>query len=173
MHPTNRSSRILQPVKLWFVYLSLFVALGLEYIPTGRTPGLPDWVALVLAFWCVREPLKIGIGAGFVFGLLTDIGVGAALGQHAFAYVLVAYAANELSRRVLWFTPVEQALHVLPLLFLSQVVMVIVRLLAGAEFPGWWMFFGSFVAAVLWIPLHYVLLLPQYQPMDRDDNRPI
>jgi len=25
----------------------------------------------------------------------------------------------------------------------------------------------------LWIPLHYVLLLPQYQPMDRDDNRPI
>ena len=108
-----------------------------------------------------------------MFGLLVDIGVGAALGQHAFAYVLLAYAANELSRRVLWFTPVEQALHVLPLLFLSQVVMVVVRLMAGAEFPGWWMFFGSFVAALLWIPLHYVLLLPQYQPVERDENRPI
>ena len=84
-----------------------------------------------------------------MFGLLTDVGVGAALGQHAFAYVLLAYAANELSRRVLWFTPVEQALHVLPLLFMSQVLMVLVRLLAGAEFPGWWMFFGGFSAAVL------------------------
>ena len=47
------------------------------------------------------------------------------------------------------------------------------RLLAGAEFPGWWMFFGAFVAALLWIPLHYVLLLPQYQPVSRDENRPI
>ena len=61
MQPTNRSSRILLPVKLWFVYLTLFAALGLEYIPSGRTPGLPDWVALVLAFWCVREPLAIGM----------------------------------------------------------------------------------------------------------------
>ncbi len=51
--------------------------------------------------------------------------------------------------------------------------MVVVRLMAGAEFPGWWMFFGSFVAALLWIPLHYVLLLPQYQPVERDENRPI
>ena len=66
MQPTNRSSRILLPVKLWFVYLTLFAALGLEYIPSGRTPGLPDWVALVLAFWCVREPLAIGMGVGFV-----------------------------------------------------------------------------------------------------------
>ena len=172
MHPTNRSSRILQPVKLWFVYLSLFVALGLEYIPTGRTPGLPDWVALVLAFWCVREPLAIGMGAGFAFGLLMDVGLGAAMGQHALAYVVLAYLANALARRVLWFPAWQQALHVLPLLFLSQVVMVIVRLMAGAEFPGWWMFFGCFVAALLWIPLHYVLLLPQYRPVERDENRP-
>ena len=173
MQPTNRSSRILLPVKMWFVFLTLFIALFLNFIPTGHLPAVPDFVALVLAFWCIREPLRIGIGTGFVLGVLTDIGVGAAMGQYALAYVLLAYAANELSRRVLWFTPVEQALHVLPLLFLSQVVMVVVRVIAGAEFPGWWMFFGSFVGALLWIPLHYVLLLPQYQPVERDENRPI
>ena len=173
MQPTNRSRRILLPVKMWFVYTTFFVALFLNYIPTGHLPAVPDFVALVLAFWCVREPLKIGIGAGFVFGLLTDIGVGAALGQHAFAYVLVAYAANELSRRVLWFTPVEQALHVLPLLLLSQLLMVLVRLLAGAEFPGWSYFLSSFSSALLWMPLSLLLLLPQLQPVERDDNRPI
>ena len=136
MQPTNRSSRILQPARLWFVYVSLFIALGVEYIPTGRTPGLPDWVALVLAFWCVREPMAIGMGAGFVFGLLMDVGLGAAMGQHALAYVVLAYLANALARRVLWFPAWQQALHVLPLLLLSQVLMVRVRLLAGAEFPG-------------------------------------
>lgn len=173
MHPTNRSSRILQPVKLWFVYLSLFVALGLEYIPTGRTPGLPDWVALVLAFWCVREPLRVGMGTGFLFGLLVDVGHGAAMGQHALAYVLLAYGANALSRRVLWFPPAEQALHILPLLLFTQVLMVLVRLVAGAEFPGWWYFVGTFTGTLLWVPLHFLLLLPQYRPADRDDNRPI
>ena len=66
MQPTNRSSRILLPVKMWFVYLTLFIALFLNYIPTGHLPAVPDFVVLVLAFWCVREPLKIGIGAGFV-----------------------------------------------------------------------------------------------------------
>ena len=48
MQPTNRSSRILLPVKMWFVYLTLFVALFLNYIPTGHLPAVPDFVALVL-----------------------------------------------------------------------------------------------------------------------------
>ena len=87
--------------------------------------------------------------------------------------MLLAYAANELSRRVLWFTPVEQALHVLPLLFMSQVVMVLVRLMAGAEFPA-----GGCSSAPSWprccgSRCTPVLLLPQYQPVSRDENRPI
>ncbi|MBC9072918.1 rod shape-determining protein MreD [Thauera sp. CAU 1555] len=173
MQPTNRSSRILLPARLWFVWFSLIVALGLRYIPTGRLPGVPDWVALVLAFWCIREPLKVGMGTAFVLGLLVDIGLGAAMGQHALAYVVLAYFATALSRRVLWFSPLEQALHVLPGLLLAQVLMVLVRLLAGAEFPGWWYFLSSFSGALLWLPLTFLLLLPQYQPVDRDDNRPI
>ncbi len=173
MQPTNRSSRILLPVRLWFIYLSLLVALGLEYIPSGRFPGVPDWVALVLAFWCIREPLRIGVGAGFIFGLLLDIGLGAAMGQHALAYVVLAWLANGVARRVLWFSPLQQALHVLPILLVAQLLMVLVRLVAGAEFPGWTYFLSSFTGLLLWLPLTFLLLLPQYQPVDRDDNRPI
>ena len=161
------------PVKLWFVYLSLFLALGLEYIPTGRTPGLPDWVAMVLSIWCVREPLRIGMGAGFVFGLLLDVGLGAAMGQHALAYVVLAYLCNSIARRVLWFPGWQQALQVLPVLLIAQGLMMGVRLLAGGEFPGWSYFLSSFTSAVLWWPVSLLLLLPQYQPVERDDNRPI
>ena len=173
MQPTNRSQRILQPVKLWYLYFSLFAAFGLSLVPTGNLPGVPDWMALVLAFWCVREPLRVGLGTGFFFGLMIDVGHGAALGQHALAYVLLAYGATAMSRRVLWFSPFEQALHILPLLLVVHLVMVAVRLIAGAEFPGWWYFTGSFTAAALWVPLHFVLLLPQFRPVERDDNRPI
>ena len=173
MQSTHRSSRILLPVKLWFVYLSLFLALGLEYVPSGRVPGVPDWMALVLAIWCVREPLRIGMGVGFVFGLLVDVGQGAAMGQHALAYVVLAYLANAAARRVLWFPLLQQAVHLFPLFVLSQVLMLVVRLLAGAEFPGWWYFLSSLSSALLWSPLSFLLMLPQYQPVDRDDNRPI
>jgi len=173
MQPTHRSNRILLPAKTWFVYLSLGVALALSYIPTGRLPGVPDWVAVVLAFWCIREPLRVGMGAAFVLGILVDIGHGAAMGQHALAYVVLAYLASALSRRVLWFPTVQQALHVLPLLVLTQALMVLVRVVAGAEFPGWWYFSTSLTGALLWIPLSFVLLLPQYQPIERDEHRPI
>jgi rod shape-determining protein MreD len=173
MQPTHRSSRILLPAKTWFAYLTLIIALGLSYIPTGLIPGVPDWVALVLAFWAIREPLRVGMGAGFVFGLLVDIGHGAAMGQHALAYVVLCYLATSVSRRVLWFPPAQQALQVFPLLLLVQVMMVVVRLVAGAEFPGWWYFLSSLTGAALWVPLNFLLLLPQYQPVDRDDNRPI
>jgi rod shape-determining protein MreD len=173
MQPTHRSSRILLPVRTWFVHLSLVVALALSFVPTGRALGVPDWVALVLAFWSVREPLKVGMGAGFALGVLVDIGHGAAMGQHALAYVVLTYLAAGLSRRVLWFAPAQQALQVLPLLVLSQFLMMVVRLVAGAEFPGWGYFASPFVAAALWVPLNYLLLLPQYRPVERDENRPI
>lgn len=173
MQPTHSSARILLPVKGWFIYLSLLIALLLNYIPTGRVPGIPDCVALVLTFWCVREPLRIGMTAGFVLGLFVDIGQGAAMGQHALAYVVLAYLGSTLSRRLLWFTPSQQALHILPLLLFAQALMLVVRMAAGAEFPGWSYFLSSCVGALLWVPLSFLLLLPQYQPVERDNNRPI
>jgi rod shape-determining protein MreD len=34
---------------------------------------VPDLLALVLVFWSVHQPLRIGIGAAFVFGLAMDV----------------------------------------------------------------------------------------------------
>jgi rod shape-determining protein MreD len=173
IQPTHSSRRILLPARGWFVYLSLCVALVLNLIPFGRLPGIPDWFALALVFWCIHQPLKVGMGAGFFFGLVIDVANGSVMGQHALAYVLLAFAAGGLSRRILWFPVAQQALHVLPLLLGAQLVMLLIRLAAGAEFPGVLYFLSSFFAVLLWHPLNYVLLLPQYQAVERDDNRPI
>ncbi len=173
MQPTHRSQRILLPVKQWFIIFSLAAALMLNMVPLGRLPGVPDWVALVLAFWSVREPLRVGMLWAFVLGIAMDVVDASLMGQHALAYVLVAYGAASLSRRILWFPLLQQALHILPLLLGMQVVVVLVRLIAGSEFPGWSYFLSSFTATLLWVPLTFVLLLPQYQPVEKDENRPI
>jgi rod shape-determining protein MreD len=173
IQPTHSSRRILLPARSWFIYLSLAMALALNLIPFGRQFGIPDWLALTLAFWCIHQPLKIGMGASFFFGLLMDVADASVMGQHALAYVLLAFAAGGLSRRVLWFPLAQQALHVLLLLFGTQMVMLLVRLATGAEFPGLLYFLSSFVGVLFWYPLNIVLLLPQYRPVERDENRPI
>ncbi|WP_345533631.1 rod shape-determining protein MreD [Viridibacterium curvum] len=169
----HRSSRILLPVRMNFVFITLVIALTLHFIPMGSFYAIPDFVALVLAFWCVREPLRVGMGTAFILGVVVDVAHGAVMGQHATAYVLLAYASIIMSRRLLWFAPTAQALHMAPLFLMTQIVMLVIRLLVGGRFPGWEYFFSSFTTAVLWVPVHYLLLLPQMRPIDRDDNRPI
>jgi rod shape-determining protein MreD len=113
------------------------------------------------------------MGVGFVLGLAMDVADASLMGQHALAYVLAAYGASSLARRILWFPLGQQALHVLPLLLAVQLVQLGVRALTGAQLPSLTYFIGPFVGFALWLPLTYVLLLPQYQPVNRDANRPI
>ena len=173
MQPNFHSSRILLPVRPWFIAISLFIALLLNFLPTSHWPWMPDWVALVLVFWSVREPRRVGMGAGFLLGLVMDVADASLLGQHALAYVLVTYAAAAISRRILWFKLGKQALHILPLLLAVQGVQFLVRAMPGVILPGLSYFIGPFVGVLLWAPLTFALLLPQHQPVERDENRPI
>lgn len=173
MQPTFFSSRILLPVRPWFIYFSLIVALLLNFLPTAHWSGMPDWLALVLCFWSVREPRHVGMGWAFILGLLMDVADGAVLGQHCFAYVLLAFLAASQSRRLLWFPLPQQALQIAPLLLLTQLIQLLMRLAVGADFPGWNYFIGPVIAGVLWMPATFVLLLPQYRPLEQNPDRPI
>ena len=173
MQSTFSSSRILQPVRPWFVLVSLLVALALNFLPTSAWPWMPDCVALIIIFWSIREPRRVGMGSGFILGLAMDVADASLMGQHALAYVVASYAASTLSRRILWFPIGQQALHVLPLLMLVQFVQLAVRAMPGTDLPGLSYFIGPLFGTLVWLPLTFVLLLPQYQPVDRDANRPI
>ncbi|MBK7025173.1 MAG: rod shape-determining protein MreD [Sulfuritalea sp.] len=173
MQTSYSSSRILLPVRPWFIGLSLLVALLLNFLPTAAWPGVPDWLSLVIVFWSVHEPRRVGMGLAFLFGVAMDVADASLLGQHALAYVLVAYGASSLSRRILWFPLAQQALQVFPLLLLVPLVQISVRTMAGADFPGLAHFVGPCLATLLWPVLTFVLLLPQHQPVDRDANRPL
>jgi rod shape-determining protein MreD len=158
---------ILRPVRISTIVLSLLAALLLNFLPWTDLRLVPDFVALVLAFWCVRQPRLVGLGVAWTLGLLTDAGNGVLLGQHALAYSVLAFLSIWLSRRMLWFGSAQQALHVAALLLASQGVLVLVRLAVGAGFPGWAILVGPLLGAVLWPPVSWLLLMPQRR-LDRD-----
>lgn len=170
-NPTAQA--ILLPVRAGTILGSLAVALLLDFLPWKNVALVPDFVALVLAFWCVRQPRLVGLGAAWLLGLLIDVGNGVLLGQHALAYSLLAFAAIALSRRILWFPLWGQALHVAALLLFAQGVAALVRLAAGAEFPGWSIAVGPLIGAALWPAVSLLLLLPQRLPVNVDDTRAI
>ena len=164
---------ILLPVRAGTILTSLAVALLLNFLPWRNVALAPDFVALVLAFWCVRQPRLVGLGAGWLLGLLIDVGNGVLMGQHALAYSLLAFGAITLSRRILWFPLWGQALHVAALLLFAQGVSALVRLAAGAEFPGWAIAVGPLIGALLWPVVSVLLLLRQRMPVDVDETREI
>lgn len=163
--------RILLPAKGSFIVLTLALGLLFSLLPWGGIAGVPDLTATVLAFWCIHQPRRVGIGIAWALGLLLDVGNGALLGQHALGYSVLAFLAFAVHRRILWFPPWQQALHVLVLLLTTQLLTLVVRIGAGASFPGWTYFAGSFICAALWPALSYLLLLPQRQAEGMDENR--
>ena len=167
------AQRILLPVRASTILGSLALALIADFLPWRNIALVPDFVALVLVFWCVREPRLVGLGAGWLLGVVIDVGNGVLLGQHALAYALLAFAAIALSRRILWFPLWGQALHVAALLLFAQGVAALVRLAAGAEFPGWSLAAGPLIGAALWPVVSVLLLLPQRMPAEVDDTRAI
>ena len=169
----DKPQHILLPVRVSTIVASFAVALLLNYLPWRSVALAPDFVALTLAFWCIRQPRLVGLGAGWLLGLLTDVGNGVLLGQHALSYSLLAFGAITLSRRILWFGLWAQALHVAALLLVAQAVGTAVRLAAGAEFPGWTLAVGPLAGAALWPVVTVLLLAPQRRPIDVDETRPI
>jgi len=169
----DRPQYILLPVRAITIAASFAGALLLDFLPWPDLALAPDFVALTLAFWCVRQPRLVGLATAWVLGLVVDAGNGVLLGQHALAYSALAFFAIALSRRILWFEAWGQMLHVLLLLEGAQLVALGVRLVAGAEFPGWSLFAGPLAAAALWPALSWLLLIPQRRPIEIDENRPI
>ena len=168
----QQPQRILLPARVSFIALTLALALLFNLLPWRNTAGVPDLTAAVLAFWCIHQPRRVGIGLAWTLGLLLDVGNDALIGQHALGYSVLAFLALVVHRRIQWFPPWQQALHLL-LLLATQLLTLAIRIIAGASFPGWTYFAGSFICAALWPVLSFLLLAPQRQAEMTDENRPI
>ena len=157
----SKSEHILRPARASTIAFSFAIALLLNFLPWKDLRLVPDFVALVLTFWCVRQPRLVGLGVAWSVGLLVDAGNGVLLGQHALAYSLLAFVAIWFSRRLLWFGPMLQAAHVALMLALAQSLVLVVRIAAGDPFPGWAIYVSPLAGALLWPMVSWLLVLPQ------------
>ena len=165
--------QLLLPANPLFIWLSLLLAMVVNMLPLGRTPWMPDLLAIVLVFWSVHQPLRVGIGAAFVFGIAMDVHQASLLGQHALAYTALSFFAITIHRRLLWFTVPSQAVQVLPLFAAAHAIELAIRMIAGGIFPGVSLLLAPVIESLLWPVVSVILLAPQRRAPDPDENRPL
>ncbi len=158
-----RPEEILLPARPWFIVLTLAAGLMGNLLPlSGVALALrPDCLALVLLYWCIKEPRYVSVGVAWMMGLLMDVGDATVFGQHALAYAVLAYAAEYFRRRVLRFPLWQQAVQVAVLLALCAALVLLVRFVGGASLPGWNYALSPLTGALLWPVASVVLQWPQ------------
>jgi rod shape-determining protein MreD len=164
---------LLLPANPFFIWFSLIFAMMLNMLPVGRLAWMPDFVAILLVFWSVHQPRRIGVVAAFLFGLAIDVHQASLLGQHALAYTTLSSFAIMIHRRLLWFKVPSQAVQVLPLFVTAHAIEMAIRLLAGGAYPGSSLLLAPVLEAVLWPVVSILLLMPQRRAPDPDENRPL
>jgi len=136
----------------WIIALTFVIALMLTMLPLPDWAHVfrPEWVAMVLIYWVLALPERIGVGVGWVMGLLLDVVKGTLLGQHALALALVAYLTHHLHQRIRVFPLWQQALFVLMLVALDQMIVLWIKGIIGQSPETWLYWLPSLTSMLLW-----------------------
>jgi rod shape-determining protein MreD len=143
----------------WIIVLSFIVAFMLTAMPLPEWAASwrPAWVAMVLIYWCMALPDRVGIGIAWLLGLLLDVQQGTLLGQNALGLALIAYITLKSYQRVRMFPLPQQALVVCAYLLLQQFISLWIHGMMGVPPQNWTFWMPAFTSMVLW-PWLFIIL---------------
>ena len=154
MIPENRSAGT--PV----IIVTLFIAAWLQVLPLPEILdlGRPEWLTLVLLYWVIALPHRIGVLWGFAVGLFQDVLTGAVLGQHALALALVAWIALSAYKRIRVFPALQQRVVIFLLVGSGSLVVYTIQDAVGrALLAPAWVLLPALVSALIWRPVFGLL----------------
>ena len=145
--------------RAWVLPASVVLALllGLVPLPALLQPVRPYWLALVLAYWVVEEPDKVGLGFAFCIGLVADLLYGGILGEQALRLVVMAFILQRFRARMRFFPLSQQALAIGGLLVNDRIIDAGIHLFVAEPLLPWSYWWAPLPGMLLWLPI-YVLL---------------
>ncbi len=136
----------------WVIALSFAVAFVLTAypLPTDLRWARPEWVTLVLIYWTIALPQRVGIVVAFTVGLLLDLLEGSLLGQNALSLCVVTYLALVLYQRLRVFNMLQQASVIFVMVGINQLVAQWIQNLTGVGAVSILFLLPAFLSALLW-----------------------
>lgn len=137
---------------VWVIWLSLALALLLSVatLPKFMEVGRPLWLALILTYWVLALPHRVGMTTAWCVGLLADVLNGTLLGQNAVIVTLVTFLVLSLHQRLRMFPMWQQSMVLLVVFGLAQLVQLWLNALTGSRPPTLAFVLPALVSALLW-----------------------
>lgn len=135
------------------IIISLMIGFTLAILPlpAWATRFRPDWIALILLYWIIHTPNRVGITSAFICGILLDLAYDTLLGQHAFGLVIISFIAYKFHQRVRVYPVTQQSLFILLLLLIKQLLILwIYGITQRAPSYTFIYFSASFMGMLLW-----------------------
>ncbi|MBL4899973.1 MAG: rod shape-determining protein MreD [Colwellia sp.] len=94
------------------ILFTLLIALMASIMPMPLSVDAfrPDWVFIVLMYWCMALPGRVNIITAWVMGFLLDVLLGSVLGVHAAAMAISIYIIVGNHQKIRNFSIWQQAL---------------------------------------------------------------
>ena len=143
----------------WLLYGGLFLALLLMVVPLpdGMDLARPYVLAMLLCYWLLETPDRVGLGTAFLVGLAADLVAGTLLGEQALRLVVMAFLVQRFRARLRFFPLWQQALAVAVLLVNDRLIAAAIQFASGAGLPPWATWLSPLAAFALW-PWMFLLL---------------
>lgn len=150
------------------IAITLLVAAVLAIVP--NPPWLqwarPEWVALVILYWCMALPHRVGLLTAAVTGVFLDVLEGTPLGQHGFALLAVALLVALLYKRLRVFSLWQQSAMVFLIIGMHQLIDQWMQSLQGAAAGSLLFLLPALTSALVWpVVLHVLRALRRYYHM--------
>ena len=141
------------------IIISIIVALTLTILPLPRMLELfrPEWVAMVVIYWCMAVPQRFGVGFAWLIGLLLDVVRDSLLGQYALGLALIAFLVLHIHQRLRVFPLWQQALTIALLIIVQYMIVFWIKGITGESTSIWNMLLPAFTTLLFWPPVYLLM----------------
>ena len=141
------------------IVISFAVAMFMNILPLPELIELfkPDWVALVLVYWVMAVPNRVGVIVGWIVGLFVDVLYGTVFGIHAMTFALVAYLIQMTYHRLRLFPRWKQSVNISVVIGIHMLLGLILRSFVEPV-TSTYVYWLPLIGAALFWPWVFILL---------------
>lgn len=141
------------------IIASFAIAMLINIMPLPEAISMfkPDWVAMVLIYWVMALPSRIGVFSGWVLGLFVDVLYGTLFGIHAISLALVAFLIQIIFHRLRIFPRWKQAVNVAVVVGIHRLIVVLLTGLVEPVQTDYTYWFPLIGVALFW-PWIFIIL---------------
>ncbi len=126
-------------------------------LPEAIERARPELLLLLVIYWSLSAPRIAGLTFAWLCGLAVDVLTGPLVGQHALAFLLVAFLTHKFQLRMRIFPIWHQTLTVFMLLALYEFVVFWIDGIIGPAITSWSRWLPVLTSTLVWPVLVAIL----------------